>query len=193
MSKPLDVHEHARIGAFELYMDVSEWDVNSLARPVDTTTQQPPTFPARTRTVLPLTVMPMCREGVAWAAMSYAGPRYVLPAGPPLSTQRRGATCCTLHLPHSTTWYVRRSVAPWTWPVRILSGYSISCWRSGVSLGSWVGMLVVPDFSDDSRWKSSPALPQLFAEDRIHCCRAKAVVLSTLAGYWSVCLLCRSL
>ena len=45
-------------------MDVSEWDVNSLARPVATTTQQPPTFPARTRTVLPLTVIPMCPEGV---------------------------------------------------------------------------------------------------------------------------------
>ena len=63
--------------------------------------------------------------------LSLLGPRYVLPAGPPLSTQRRGATCCTLHLPHSTTWYVRRSVAPWTWPVRIRCGYSISCWHSG--------------------------------------------------------------
>ena len=79
MSKPIDVHEHARIcaglhknagtsgipvvfvtifplslrsprswdSAFEFYMDVSGWDVGSLARLVASTTQQPPTLHVR--------------------------------------------------------------------------------------------------------------------------------------------------
>ena len=118
---PLDVHELARI--FELYMDVSEWDVGSLARRVATTTQEPPTIHARTRTVLPLTVIPMCPEGVAWAARSSTGPR-VLPVGPgvapnlqarkerrvlPVVTGTTGRTSCgtperfRYHLPQQAT------------------------------------------------------------------------------------------
>ena len=147
----------------------------------------------------------MCLEGVSGlAAMPYAGPRDVLPVGraaptflhyPVYATARRAARSTYHILPLGTFGALKRlGRGPRLCAVATASScrQSVFFSGSGYARGSWFSQR--PLRSRTHRFVPSgsllrQALPRPFAEDSIHCCRAKAVVLSTL----SVCLLWRSL
>ena len=136
--------------AFELDMDVTEWYVGSLALLIATTTEQPPTLHARTRTVLPLTRYPcarrerqLCRDRdhgtyFLWEPRSGTDLPTTFHCKPPRARS-------TLQ-PHSSIWYVRHSAATWTWTVPTqwlehrLAG-TRAFLRSGCALGSWHTLL----------------------------------------------------